>query len=564
MSIPKKLKKYEIGSQLGSGSYGVVYLCKNKSKELLVIKTIQINGIETVSLNVEVAILRKLKHQHVLKFFDSFIAENFLCIVTEYCKLGDLDEYIKRQLKNGHTNTNNDRPRLGTWMYQIVHAIHYLHSKKILHRDLKTKNIFLRQSKTSRPNSGASRSSSHSGSSCSSRPTSGKQKHDTHYNVQDLPDMVLGDFGVAKVLQDATANRMASTFIGTPFYMSPEQLNHSTYSKAADVWAAGCVFFEMIDQKRAINASTMMQCMIQVSTGKTPVLENENFEDWQEIINGMLQKSPHFRSSTSELLQRFSYFSPDCTISVPQNQQKSLTPKERMMLRKKQNADKRARELVDLSENRRQEIKLYSESGKQHTLSTNLDILSLSDGQSKTIDSDPYNDTIFDENYWEESKENEQNLANLSFESEDTYFDEENDLKNESSLVQGDSLNEFYEYLAKQNDDYEDDFEENETRSTVKSKNSTIVALDTLTQTIEESSMLVADQIMLERINRLKQKCVEVLGENLFNKVYLILLDNQDSENANFKKKLKDLIPNDSDCMWVDQLIYLEKECGFM
>ena len=68
----------------------------------------------------------------LFRYYDSFYEDNNICIITEFCGLGDLDEYIKHQLKNGHVNSKRDKLRIGRWTLQIVKAIHYLHSKKIL------------------------------------------------------------------------------------------------------------------------------------------------------------------------------------------------------------------------------------------------------------------------------------------------------------------------------------------------------------------------------------------------------------------------------------------------
>ena len=85
---------YKLGSKLGQGAFGSVFICENvKTSEQCVVKQIFLEDLETIQLNVESNILKRLNHRHILKYYDSFYEDNNICIVTEFCKLGDLDEY---------------------------------------------------------------------------------------------------------------------------------------------------------------------------------------------------------------------------------------------------------------------------------------------------------------------------------------------------------------------------------------------------------------------------------------------------------------------------------------
>jgi NIMA (never in mitosis gene a)-related kinase len=136
-----------------------------------------------------VTLLKALKHPNIVRTIESFEEDDSLHIVMEYCECGDLAMRIKSQAKTGNRFT---RRRVLEWFVQIVSAVGHIHSKKILHRDLKTNNVFLARN-----------------------------------NV-----IKLGDFGIAKALQTAS---MANTVIGTPYYMSPEICSNTPYSYESDM-----------------------------------------------------------------------------------------------------------------------------------------------------------------------------------------------------------------------------------------------------------------------------------------------------------------------------------------
>lgn len=116
------------------------------------------------------------------------------------------------------------------WFTQLLHALNYIHKQKILHRDLKTSNIFL---------DGAPEA-------C--------ELHD--YSVK------LGDFGISRVL-DGT-REAAVTVVGTPYYMSPEVCRSEPYNWKSDVWALGCVLYELCMLKHAFESSSLLGLVYKV------------------------------------------------------------------------------------------------------------------------------------------------------------------------------------------------------------------------------------------------------------------------------------------------------------
>lgn len=120
-----------------------------------------------------------------------------LYIVTEYCEKGDLARFIRAQ--RGWI----PEPLVLDIFTQVCLGLRYMHSKRVLHRDIKAMNIFLRKNNQIR----------------------------------------IGDFGVAKTLLDE--KEFTSTLTGTPFYFSPEVCKEMPYDSKSDIWALGCLLYEL-------------------------------------------------------------------------------------------------------------------------------------------------------------------------------------------------------------------------------------------------------------------------------------------------------------------------------
>jgi NIMA (never in mitosis gene a)-related kinase len=173
---------FELLGKLGAGSFGTVFKARRVAdREVYVIKVVRIIDLslkEQEDAINEVTILSQLESPYVVRYFDSFISGESLHLVMEYCNRGDLQRLIKKLKEKGSSSCLEERI---TWniSLQVILGLHYLHNKKVLHRDLKSANVFL----TMLP--GHSR-----------------------YSVK------IGDLGVAKLLDTSTA--FAQTIVGTP------------------------------------------------------------------------------------------------------------------------------------------------------------------------------------------------------------------------------------------------------------------------------------------------------------------------------------------------------------
>ena len=228
-------------------------------RSLHVMKKISIHNMpqkERIATEQECKVLQRLRHPGIVCYEDSFIHKNRqLCIVMAFCEGGDLSTVIeKRRMRSfpEHEVIN--------WFLQISLALQYMHDEHILHRDLKTQNIFL-----------------------------------TKQGI-----IKLGDFGIAKVLEGTL--EMAKTVIGTPYYMSPELFRNQPYSYKSDIWSLGCVLYEIVGLKHAFEARDMNSLVQKILRGNYAPIPSAASKDVRALIKDMLALSPASRPSVNQVL----------------------------------------------------------------------------------------------------------------------------------------------------------------------------------------------------------------------------------------------------------------------
>jgi NIMA (never in mitosis gene a)-related kinase len=173
------MDKYEKIRSVGRGAYGTVYLCRRREdNNLVIIKQIPIEEMtreeRQAALN-EVKVLSMLSHPNIIAYYDSFLEDKALMIAMEYAQGGTIFEYL--QQRGEHLLNEEEIMHL---FVQILLSLQHVHSRSILHRDLKTQNIML----------------------CKKKKV-----------------VKVGDFGISKVLNSKSK---AHTVVGTPCYISPE------------------------------------------------------------------------------------------------------------------------------------------------------------------------------------------------------------------------------------------------------------------------------------------------------------------------------------------------------
>ncbi|KAM8995184.1 serine/threonine-protein kinase Nek4 isoform 5-T5 [Ara ararauna] len=247
---------------VGKGSYGEVSLVRHlQDCKQYVIKRLNLKNAsnrERKAAEQEAQLLSQLKHPNIVTYRESWQGEDgLLYIVMGFCEGGDLYHKLKEQ--KGQLLPES---QVVEWFVQIAMALQYLHEKHILHRDLKTQNVFL-----------------------------------TRTNI-----IKVGDLGIARVLENQYD--MASTLIGTPYYMSPELFSNKPYNYKSDVWALGCCVYEMATLKHAFNAKDMNSLVYRIIEGKLPPMPKDYSPELVEIIRTMLSKRPEERPSVKNILRQ--------------------------------------------------------------------------------------------------------------------------------------------------------------------------------------------------------------------------------------------------------------------
>ncbi|CAN0902092.1 Serine/threonine-protein kinase Nek6 [Linum grandiflorum] len=238
---------YEVNEQIGRGRFGAAFLVVRKSEnKRYVMKKIklarQTERFKQTAIQ-EMNLIAKLNHPYIVEYKDSWVGKECVCIVTNYCEGGDMTQVIRKA-----RGTYFSEEMLCKWLTQLLLALDYLHSNRVLHRDLKCSNIFL-----SKDN-----------------------------------DIQLGDFGLAKLLGD---DDLASTL---------EMLNSVS---VMFFLLTGCSMFEIAAHQPAFRAPDMAGLIHKINRGSISPLPPSYSSSLKQLIKFMLRKSPEHRPTAAELLR---------------------------------------------------------------------------------------------------------------------------------------------------------------------------------------------------------------------------------------------------------------------
>ena len=260
-----QIKEYKVITLIGRGGYGAVYKVKNiNTNELFAMKIYLItesNKEDFISIENETKILSQLNHPNIIKLYNYFKVDNSFCLIMELCEGGDLSKLIEQKRKSGKYFNEIE---IKKYLYEICKGLDYLHSHKIIHRDLKSLNIFITKNN----------------------------------NVK------IGDFGVSKQLMNN--NKYAYTFVGTPYYLSPEICSEKPYDEKSDMWSLGVVLYEMINLNKPFESNSQLGLVMKIIKDNPKEIANDIRQMFSGkligIIYSLLEKNPKRRWGIGQLM----------------------------------------------------------------------------------------------------------------------------------------------------------------------------------------------------------------------------------------------------------------------
>ncbi|XWS75232.1 hypothetical protein CRYUN_Cryun01aG0068000 [Craigia yunnanensis] len=250
------IEEYHVIELVGEGSFGKVYKGRRKyTGQTVAMKFIMKHGKtekDIHNLRQEIEILRKLKHENIIEMIDSFESQQEFCVVTEFAQ-GDLFQILE-------DDKCLPEEQVQAIAKQLVRALHYLHSNRIIHRDMKPQNILIGAGSV----------------------------------------VKLCDFGFARAMSTNTV--VLRSIKGTPLYMAPELVREQPYNHTVDLWSLGVILYELFVGQPPFYTNSVYALIRHIV--KDPVkYPDEMSASFKSFLKGLLNKVPQNRLTWPALLE---------------------------------------------------------------------------------------------------------------------------------------------------------------------------------------------------------------------------------------------------------------------
>ncbi len=257
---------YMILSKIGKGGYGQVYRVKNiKSGEKRACKLLSKLNVELERFYKEINILKKLDHPNIIKLYEVYESKEYLYLIMEECKGGELFDKLIEHTEKGKNYTEKEAAII---IKQVMSAIEYCHKNGICHRDLKPENLLYLKSG----------------------------------DENDNPIKLI-DFGLSQTLN---ANKNLESKVGSCYYVAPEILS-GNYNNKCDIWSTGVILYILLTGEPPFNGPNERAILQSIKSMKFsfPIFFNRISDEAKDLISHMLAPEEQRYSATQVLQHRW-------------------------------------------------------------------------------------------------------------------------------------------------------------------------------------------------------------------------------------------------------------------
>jgi NIMA (never in mitosis gene a)-related kinase len=268
--IPHKGITLDFVKEIGRGQFGVARAVKNVRGTMYCLKEVSMRGRGDTSrqqAQKEVNLMTMVReHENIIRIYDHWFDIRTMFILMEYAPNGALDKVIKSHRSDGKRFA---ALHVHHYLQQLASAIAFLHEERMLHRDLKPENVLVGQ----------------------------------------LGELKLADFGLSKALSPGTD--LCATFVGSPLYMSPEVCMGEEYSFSTDIWALGCIMYEVMTLQSPweslCQATTTIPALMKQISCTPPDFTGGAITSYPQnlvkTVKWMLRKTPTTRPTANAILE---------------------------------------------------------------------------------------------------------------------------------------------------------------------------------------------------------------------------------------------------------------------
>ena len=256
--------RYHVKKAIGAGAFAtVIQLVEVATNRVVVGKFMDTTSMGEKNRKFALAEAEnasKCKHPNIVEFIEVVERQGKLLLVFEFADAGDLFAQITSRAPS---KKHFREPEILLILTQLCLALNALHKRKMLHRDLKSPNVFLTMSGL----------------------------------------IKLGDFGFSREYDSTVSDNVGSTFCGTPYYLAPELWNQAPYGKKADMWSIGVILYELMTLKKPFSGSSMRDLVQNVMSGNVDPLPEVYSKELRDLCLSLLSLDPEKRPSVPEVFE---------------------------------------------------------------------------------------------------------------------------------------------------------------------------------------------------------------------------------------------------------------------